>query len=136
MRRLPRPPAASARAMVWRACSKKRRRTHSPVSEAVTDSLTGLWVRRRFLEQARHTIARALAAGGRGSLLMLDLDHFKETNDQHGHPAGDAVLREVAERLRRTLRQHDLIGRYGGEEFILLLSDSNGPQAKAVAERL
>jgi diguanylate cyclase (GGDEF)-like protein len=67
---------------------------------------------------------------------MIDLDHFKAVNDEHGHAAGDEVLRGVAEALRESLRQHDIPGRYGGEEFGVLLPGSDAAAAEAIAERV
>jgi len=81
-------------------------------------------------------MARSSRAGSELSLLALDLDHFKAINDTHGHPAGDEVLRGVAEVLREALRQHDVPGRYGGEEFGVLLPGSDAASAEAIAERI
>ena len=100
---------------------------------AVTDSLTGLHNRR----YAQRRLARMLAAPGRGvAVMMLDLDHFKAVNDTHGHAAGDAVLAEVAARLRDTLRPADLLARLGGEEFLVALRDTECDSALDCAERL
>jgi diguanylate cyclase (GGDEF)-like protein len=100
--------------------------------QATTDSLTGTLTRRAFMEQA----TRALETAGRASLLMADLDHFKEKNDTYGHLVGDLVLRETAQRLTSGLRGGDLVGRYGGEEFVLLLPNAAPHHALQVAERL
>ncbi|PIV72646.1 MAG: diguanylate cyclase response regulator [Rhodobacteraceae bacterium CG17_big_fil_post_rev_8_21_14_2_50_65_11] len=100
---------------------------------AVTDSLTGLHNRRYALRR----LDRMLAAPGRGvAVMMLDLDHFKAVNDSHGHAAGDAVLAEVARRLRDVLRPGDLLARLGGEEFIVALRDTDSDSALHCAERL
>lgn len=100
---------------------------------AVTDSLTGLHNRRYALRR----LARMLATPGRGvAVMMLDLDHFKSVNDTHGHAAGDAVLAEVARRLRDALRPADLLARLGGEEFLVALRDIDCDSALDRAESL
>lgn len=104
---------------------------------ATTDPLTGLPNRRHFLAQLEQEFARSRRFGEPGiALLMLDLDHFKQINDTHGHAAGDAVLRSFAERMRCSLRKTDLAGRLGGEEFAILLIGSERPSATDFAERL
>ncbi|MBC7700237.1 diguanylate cyclase [Aquabacterium sp.] len=101
------------------------------------DPLTALANRRHFDEFLQHTWARASHDGDDVALLMIDVDHFKAYNDQHGHPAGDACLQAVAETLRDCLRRpEDLVARYGGEEFIALLSHSDLAVAMAAAERV
>jgi diguanylate cyclase (GGDEF)-like protein len=105
-------------------------------SLAVTDSLTGLNVRRHFLERAQDELVRAGRHGRACTLLMVDLDHFKQINDSHGHLVGDAVLKDVAQLLQRNLREIDLIARYGGEEFILLLTETPAEHAMPIAQRL
>lgn len=99
---------------------------------AVTDQLTGLRNRRYLM---RHLEAR-LAASGPVAALLLDVDRFKSVNDSLGHPAGDVVLQEVAQRLRRHLRGADVVGRYGGEEFLAVMAAAVPDDAVAVAERL
>lgn len=103
---------------------------------ALTDSLTGLYNRRYLMAHLDGLMARA-ADGAQGpSLLMLDIDHFKQVNDTHGHAAGDAVLREVASRIARNVRGFDLVARYGGEEFVVVMPDTSLSVASMVAERL
>lgn len=100
---------------------------------AVTDGLTGVWNRR----QGTELLAADLTARRPGqalSLLMLDIDHFKAINDTFGHQAGDHVLIEIASRLRRSLRGNDMVARWGGEEFIVLLRDCALPDAQRLAE--
>ena len=104
---------------------------------AITDSLTGLPNRRQFitrLEEA-HDLARRVR-DQRGSVLMLDIDHFKAVNDSHGHPIGDAVLRHLAGVMSRVLRKTDTAGRIGGEEFAAVLIGADLVAAQAFAERL
>jgi diguanylate cyclase (GGDEF)-like protein len=103
---------------------------------ATTDSLTGLPNRRHFMEQLEYELARIKRFGKPASLLMLDLDHFKRVNDTYGHAAGDAVLRHFAELAQTSLREIDLIGRLGGEEFGVLLPGTTQPGAIELAERL
>ena len=103
---------------------------------AVTDALTGLSVRRYFMERAEEELARSRRHELSCTLLMLDLDLFKEKNDTYGHLVGDVVLRDVAQVVARNLRDIDLVGRYGGEEFILLLIETPIEQALPIAERL
>ena len=100
---------------------------------AVTDTLTGVWNRR----QGTDLIAADLSARRPGqalSLLMLDIDHFKSINDTFGHQAGDHVLIEVASRVRRSLRGNDVVARWGGEEFVVMLRDCGLPDALRLAE--
>ena len=103
---------------------------------ATTDALTGLLNRRSFMERLGQEVARAQRHGQTPTLLMLDIDHFKKINDNYGHPAGDAVLVHLGQLLKASLRNVDLIGRLGGEEFGLVLVDTNAEMAMPVIERL
>jgi len=103
---------------------------------AVTDELTGVSNRRHFMGVARREMDRARRHGRSLAVAILDLDHFKEVNDVHGHLAGDAVLAAVAQACAQCLRSSDLLGRYGGEEFAVLLPDATAQEASAAAERL
>jgi two-component system cell cycle response regulator len=103
---------------------------------ATTDSLTQLLNRRALTERLTREMERALRSDGTVALLMLDLDHFKRVNDTHGHLVGDAVLREVAELLISEVRGNDLVGRFGGEEFLVVLPDTDDDGAAAFAERI
>ena len=97
---------------------------------ATVDSLTGLFNRRHFMEQAEALRLRAIRYGKHLSLLMFDLDHFKNINDTYGHDAGDKVLREVAETIRRELRETDVVGRIGGEEFTVAMPETDIEMAR------
>lgn len=103
---------------------------------ATRDDLTGLLNRREFDRLLEDEKERALRFGHRLSLLMVDVDHFKSINDQYGHPAGDAVLREVARRLGAQARNVDRVARFGGEEFTVLLVQTDAPAAMETAERI
>lgn len=103
---------------------------------AVTDPLTGLFNRRYAETHLCAMIAQCAAAGQPLSLMLLDLDRFKQINDRHGHPAGDAVLRGVAARLRAAVRSVDLVARIGGEEFCVALPGADAAEARGVAERV
>ncbi len=103
---------------------------------ASTDSLTGASNRRHFLECAGVEAGRARRNGLPISLLALDIDHFKAVNDEYGHQAGDAVLKALVEGIAETLRPHDVIGRIGGEEFMVLLPDTSHAAAAVLAERI
>ena len=103
---------------------------------AVTDALTGVSVRGHFMERSREELARSVRHGLSCTLVMTDLDHFKEKNDTFGHLVGDVVLRDVARLLQRNLREIDMIARFGGEEFILLLIETDLEHAAPIAERL
>jgi diguanylate cyclase (GGDEF)-like protein len=100
-----------------------------------TDALTGLYNRRHFMEQMDNEHARATRYGRPLSCMMVDLDHFKRINDEHGHAVGDVVLHETAQRLRLALRETDVLARLGGEEFGALLPDTDLDGARRVAER-
>jgi len=103
---------------------------------AETDALTGVMNRRKFLDHARHEFARSQRYGREMALIMVDIDHFKKINDTWGHLAGDAALMRTAERLSSSVRSLDFVGRLGGEEFAILLPETPGAAAIALAERL
>jgi two-component system chemotaxis family response regulator WspR len=103
---------------------------------ATTDGLTGLANYRHFRQVLDQELRRADRMGYDLSLIMADVDHFKTYNDTHGHPAGDGVLKKVAEILGMRLRQTDLAARYGGEEFALVLVGAGEEEARKVAEDL
>jgi diguanylate cyclase (GGDEF)-like protein/PAS domain S-box-containing protein len=104
--------------------------------QAIMDELTGLYNRRHFFEVARLEFERSRRYRRTLGIIMLDIDHFKEVNDQYGHLVGDQVLRVVAERCRQNVRSIDLVGRYGGEEFVLLVPETDAEGVRQLAERL
>jgi diguanylate cyclase (GGDEF)-like protein len=103
---------------------------------AITDDLTGISNRRAVFECMRGEISRASRENCPFCLIMLDIDHFKKVNDTYGHGAGDKVLIEVVNRIKSKLRPYDVIGRYGGEEFIVGISKVDSKISKVIAERL
>ncbi|MCB9655805.1 MAG: diguanylate cyclase [Deltaproteobacteria bacterium] len=111
--------------------------------QAITDSLTGLYTRRHFFSLAEREVALARRKNRALSVLMVDVDHFKKVNDTYGHGVGDQVLIETAARLRKGVRETDILGRYGGEEFCIVLVDSGAADGDGsarpdlmIAERL
>lgn len=103
---------------------------------ALLDCLTQAWNRRAMDEILEREVARARRDGSSIAVVMVDIDHFKTVNDVHGHPVGDAVIRGVADRLRGAVRAHDAVGRFGGEEFMVVLVDAGIAEAAVVAERI
>lgn len=95
----------------------------------VTDNLTGLLNHTRIKEELENEVGRTSRRDGRLAFVMLDIDHFKSVNDTHGHPAGDTVIRSLARVLQQRLRRTDSIGRYGGEEFAIIMPDATAEQA-------
>jgi diguanylate cyclase (GGDEF)-like protein len=103
---------------------------------AIRDGLTGLVVRRYFMERFHHEIKRADRKREELSLLILDIDHFKEYNDKYGHTVGDLILKHMAKTISCMVDEADVVGRYGGEEFVVLLCGKSGKQAAAEAEKI
>lgn len=103
---------------------------------AQTDPLTGVLNRRSLIERLEASCVRARTRGLPIALLFIDLDHFKEINDTFGHQAGDACLHAIVGPMQAELRQSDIIGRYGGEEFVVILSSADSAAARPIAERI
>ena len=122
----------------------ERKRTEQALRESeaavralsLTDPLTGLANRRRLDEGLRSEVQRARRHGGQLSAVIADLDHFKRINDEYGHQVGDALLREFARILRTHCRDVDLLARFGGEEFVILMPELGAAEAQACAERM
>ena len=110
---------------------------HRRITELIThDDLTGLLNRKSFILEMQREMARSNRYGHPFGLLMMDIDHFKRVNDTYGHLVGSQVLREVATVIRETLRDSDIAGRYGGEEYIALLPETDRLRAHEAAERI
>jgi diguanylate cyclase (GGDEF)-like protein len=112
-----------------------RARGEALARDLSTDALTGVASRRSVLEILEHALENARDDGRCTGIILLDLDHFKRINDRHGHGAGDEVLRVTAARIHASLRPLDTIGRYGGEEFLIVLPDADLATCRLVAER-
>ena len=121
---------------VMQDVTERRRIQHDLERLSQTDALTGLANRRHFMALAEQEVSRTARYGGHLSVLMLDIDHFKSVNDTYGHKVGDAVLKRFAELCRDALREVDVVGRLGGEEFAVLLPQTGAEHAYDVAERL
>jgi two-component system, cell cycle response regulator len=103
---------------------------------ATHDGLTNIPNRGVVLETLKHEQSRQLRAGGSFGVIMVDLDHFKQINDTHGHACGDSVLQEVARRMKSSIRDYDTVGRYGGEEFLIVIPESDTQGTMSIAERI
>ncbi len=103
---------------------------------AATDPLTGLYNRRHVFENLHRELHRFERYGEHFALILIDADHFKQVNDSHGHMVGDATLRWIAKVCTKSVREADLVGRFGGEEFIILLPHTTTDEAAVVAERI
>ena len=115
----------------------KRALLYQRVQElAITDSLTGASSRRYCLERLNEEMERSKKFKYAFSFLMVDIDHFKDYNDRYGHLVGDAILKDVSQTIKENIRQIDLMGRYGGEEFSVILTETDKKQAKFAAERI
>lgn len=105
-------------------------------THAEQDTLTGLLNLRSFKEEAGERVTRTLEHQGHCAVAILDVDDFKGVNDTHGHPAGDRVLQAVATAIRASLRAADIAGRYGGDEFVILLDRCDRAEARRIAQRI
>jgi diguanylate cyclase (GGDEF)-like protein len=114
----------------------KERSDGEAVRMATIDPLTGAYNRRTFHDIAERELARARRTGQPLSIIVVDLDHFRPINEEHGNRTGDEVLRKVAELIRGALRKEDMLVRYGGEEFLVMLPEVPGPGAVVVAGRI
>ena len=103
---------------------------------SLTDELTGLPNRRAFVQRLDQELSRNQRTGRSLAMVLLDIDNFKDINDNHGHYVGDMILRSFAHSMVRELRQHDLLARYGGEEFVLLLPDTLPGDARNAIDKL
>lgn len=104
--------------------------------QATRDFLTGIWNRGVITEKLNEEVSRAARANGSLGVIMCDIDHFKEVNDTHGHPAGDSVLIEVTLRMQANLRVYDALGRFGGEEFLIIAPEASAEGIVVLAERI
>jgi diguanylate cyclase (GGDEF)-like protein len=100
------------------------------------DDLTGLWNHRVIMKRLHQEVERAAREGAQLSVILADLDYFKRINDTYGHPAGDLVLKEIGAIFMRSVRSYDWVGRYGGEEFLLILPGSSLVSSRIRAEQL
>jgi two-component system cell cycle response regulator len=103
---------------------------------ATHDALLGIWNRGALLDAFRRELERAARSQSPTAVLMIDVDHFKKVNDSRGHLTGDLVLREIVDRMQKAVRPYDLVGRYGGEEFLIVLPGCDRNQARESAERI
>ena len=103
---------------------------------SITDGLTEIYLRRYFIDRLSEEIERSRRLKLKFSILMIDIDHFKNCNDRYGHMVGDAALREIASIIKNNVREIDLAARYGGEEFTVLLPETGRDGALHVAERI
>ncbi len=130
-RRLPRPGANQSYIVMENSRLFERVRNLS-----IRDGVTGLYNHRHIMEMVQAEFDRVDRYQDPFSVLMIDIDHFKKVNDEHGHPAGDAVLREIAGVIEGCLRTVDAVGRYGGEEFVVVLPHTPHDEAMQTAERV
>ncbi|MGQ4879103.1 diguanylate cyclase [Billgrantia sp. LNSP4103-1] len=121
---------------VFHNISERKRLEEELEQQATRDHLTGAYNRRAFDTAMRKAIRQAERSDNTFSLLLFDVDHFKSVNDRHGHDTGDAILKRLATLVSRTLRSTDLLARWGGEEFVILLQDTSAKGATLFAERL
>ena len=122
--------------LVVRDISDHRESMESLLKQATSDQLTGVANRRAFYEAADMELARHTRKPRAITLLLIDIDHFKQVNDTHGHPVGDQVIRNLAEVMLRSVRSIDVVARLGGEEFAVLLPSTDVAMGRRIAERI
>lgn len=122
--------------LTWRLTLKLDAMQLKLRKQATTDELTGLRNRRKILQRLDEEFLRAARNDSPLSLIILDIDHFKQINDRHGHPFGDIVLKQIAVRMSDLLRSYDLVGRIGGEEFLIITPQTDRIEALVIAERI
>lgn len=105
-------------------------------AQSMTDDVTGLYNHRHLMEEIEKEVERSKRHHHALSAMMIDLDNFKQINEHYGHPTGDCVLREIAWILSQSIRKIDIIGRYGGDEFIVILPEARSGDARPVADRI
>jgi diguanylate cyclase (GGDEF)-like protein len=103
---------------------------------ATIDELTGIYNRRQLIQLGEHSLAQAIRSESPFSIILFDIDHFKEVNDTYGHTTGDKMLQKIVKCCKQNVRQMDIFGRYGGDEFVVILPDTTMEQAELVAKRL
>ncbi len=126
----------AAAAAAEQSMALQRARIRQLESLSVTDELTGLLNRRGFETELSRALARARRLDESGLLLLCDLNHFKAINDSYGHPAGDALLRAVAQFLQRSTRESDYVARVGGDEFAVIMTHTSRAQSERLAAKL
>ena len=126
----------AAAAAAEQSMALQRARIRHLESLSVTDELTGLLNRRGFETELSRALARARRQNETGLLLLCDLNHFKAINDTYGHPAGDAILRAVAQLLKSSTRESDYVARVGGDEFAVIMTHTEPARSEALAAKL
>jgi len=121
--------------LLWRMVTDLKDAKKDLEYQANHDSLTGLYNRRFVMEQLHRELSQAMRYGFESSLVLIDLDYFKRVNDNHGHASGDLVLKQVSHELQKNVRTADVLGRWGGEEFIVLLPHINAVDAQLAAQQ-
>ncbi|MBL4760305.1 MAG: GGDEF domain-containing protein [Mariprofundaceae bacterium] len=121
--------------LIWRMVTDLKETKKDLEYQANHDALTGLYNRRYVMGQLQHELGQAIRYGFECSLVLIDLDYFKRVNDTHGHVVGDLVLKQVAHELQKNVRAADVLGRWGGEEFIVLVPHTNVADAQLATQQ-
>jgi len=121
--------------LIWRMVTDLKETKKDLEYQANHDALTGLYNRRYVMDQLQHEISQAIRYGFDCTLVLIDLDYFKRVNDTYGHAAGDAVLKQVADELQQNVRTSDVLGRWGGEEFIVLVPHTSVKDALSATQQ-